>query len=147
MANTVSLGGLKVDEALVRLVRDEIAPGTGVEADKFWASLGQIVKDLAPKNRRLLEKRDALQQKIDARCLARRHRPINHEEDKAFLTEIGYLVPEGKDFRATTANVDFEITDLSGPQLVVPLDNARYDRKSTRLNSSHSRASRMPSSA
>lgn len=126
MANTVSAGGLKIDETLYRLVRDEIAPGTGVEADKFWAAFGQIVKDLAPKNRKLLEKRDALQQKIDAWCSARKNRPINKEEYRAFLTEIGYLVPEGKNFKVTTANVDREITEIAGAQLVVPLDNARY---------------------
>ncbi len=126
MANTVSIGGLKVEESLYRVIRDEIAPGTGVEADEFWAALGRIVKDLAPKNRRLLEKRDLLQRKIDAWCSTRKHRPINKEEYKAFLTEIGYLVPEGKDFQAMPANVDLEITELSGSQLVVPLDNARY---------------------
>ncbi|TAK04422.1 malate synthase G, partial [bacterium] len=126
MANTVSVGGLKIDETLYRLVRDEIAPGTGVKADKFWAAFGQIVKDLAPKNRKLLEKRDALQQKIDAWCSARKNRPIDKEEYREFLTEIGYLVPEGKNFKVTTANVDPEITEIAGAQLVVPLDNARY---------------------
>jgi malate synthase len=126
MANSIEIGGLNVNEELYRLVRDEIAPGTGVEPDAFWNALGTIVRDLGPKNRALLEKRDALQKQIDAWCLSRRGRPIDVDEYKAFLAEIGYLVPEGEDFQVSTANVDREIAELSGPQLVVPLDNARY---------------------
>ena len=126
MANTVEIGGLKVDEALYHLVRDEIAPGTGVEADAFWISFGELVKDLAPKNRQLLEKRDALQKQIDEWYLARKGQPINKEEYKAFLMEIGYLLPEGADYEVSTANVDPEIAYIAGPQLVVPMDNARY---------------------
>ncbi|MFQ5681902.1 MAG: malate synthase G [Candidatus Binatia bacterium] len=126
MANRVAVGGLRVDKTLYDLVRNEIGPGTGVEPDAFWASLGGIVRDLAPKNRKLLEKRDALQREIDAWCLARKGQLINREEYKKFLLEIGYLVPEGEDFQVSTANVDPEIAKVSGPQLVVPLDNARY---------------------
>lgn len=126
MANTVSAGGLKVDEILYRVVRDEITPGTGVNADRFWKALGEIVRDLGPKNRALLEKRDKLQKQIDQHHLARKGQPFRREEYKAFLKEIGYLVPEGKNFKVTTANVDPEITEIAGAQLVVPLDNARY---------------------
>ena len=126
MANTVLVGGLKVDEALYRLVRDEIAPGTGVNADRFWQTLGAIVRDLGPKNSALLEKRDLLQRRIDRWNAARQGRPFNREAYKSFLKEIGYLVPEGKNFQAATANVDREITEIAGAQLVVPLDNARY---------------------
>ncbi len=126
MANRVEVGGLKVHEALYRLVQNEIAPGTGVEADAFWASLGKIVKDLGPKNRKLLEKRNSLQNQIDAWYLARKGQPIDRDEYKAFLTEVGYLVAEGKDFQVSTADVDDEIARISGPQLVVPLDNPRY---------------------
>ncbi len=126
MANTVAAGGLKIDDGLYRLVRDEIAPGTGVDADRFWRSLGEIVRDLGPKNRALLEKRDHLQRQIDEWHRARKGRPFELEEYKSFLKEIGYLVPEGKDFQVTTANVDSEITEIAGVQLVVPLDNARY---------------------
>src|SRR5437867_1566803 len=120
------MGGLKIDERLYRLVRDEIAPGTGVDADGFWRSFGEIVKDLGPKNRAMLEKRDKLQRQIDQYHLARKGQPLKKDEYKAFLKEIGYLVPEGKDFQVTTANVDPEITEIAGSQLVVPLDNARY---------------------
>ena len=126
MANPVGVGGLQVDERLYRLVKDEIAPDTGVDADAFWMSLGRIVEDLGPGNRELLEKRDALQQKIDAWHLARKGQPIDREAYRTFLAEIGYLVPEGDHFQAVTANVDPEIADVSGPQLVVPVDNARY---------------------
>ena len=101
-------------------------PGTGVNADRFWKSFGEIVRDLAPKNRALLEKRDKLQKQIDQYHLARKGQPFNREEYKTFLKEIGYLVPEGKRFKVTTAKVDPEITKIAGAQLVVPLDNARY---------------------
>jgi len=126
MANFVEMGGLKISEELYHLVRNEIAPGTGVNADRFWKSFGEIVRDLAPKNRALLEKRDKLQRQIDQYHLARKGQPFNREEYKTFLKEIGYLVPEGKSFKVTTANVDPEITEIAGAQLVVPLDNARY---------------------
>ena len=126
MADFVEIGGLKVNQELYQLVRDEIAPGTGVNADRFWKSFGEIVRDLAPKNRALLEKRDKLQKQIDQYHLARKGQPFNREEYKTFLKEIGYLIPEGKRFKVTTANVDPEITEIAGAQLVVPLDNARY---------------------
>ena len=126
MGDFVEIGGLKVNEELYHLVRDEIAPGTGMNADRFWKSFGEIVRDLAPKNRALLEKRDKLQKQIDQYHLARKGQPFNREEYKTFLKEIGYLVPEGKSFKVTTANVDPEITEIAGAQLVVPLDNARY---------------------
>ena len=116
MANTVKVGGLRIDETLYHLVRDEIAPRTGVDADAFWTSLGEIVKDLAPKNRELLERRNALQKKIDAWHLARKGKPIHQDEYRTFLAEIGYLDPEGESFQVATANVDDEIAKVSGPQ-------------------------------
>jgi malate synthase len=126
MANRVEAGGLKIDEQLYRLVRDEIAPGTGVNADRFWKSFAAVVRDLGPKNRALLEKRDRVQGEIDRYHSTRKGRPFDREKYKTFLREIGYLVPEGKNFKVTTANVDPEITEIAGAQLVVPLDNARY---------------------
>ena len=80
----------------------------------------------APKNRALLDRRDGLQKEIDGWCVAHRGKPFDVNESKAFLTAIGYLTPEGEKFSASTANVDPEIASISGPQLVVPLDNARY---------------------
>lgn len=126
MADRIEIGQLKIDEGLYHLVRDEIAPGTGVDTDAFWTSLGQIVADLAPKNQALLDKRDALQQRIDEWYLSTKDEPVEPNEYQDFLAEIGYLLPEGADFQATTADVDPEIAEVSGPQLVVPLDNARY---------------------
>ena len=126
MGNRIAIGNLKVDKGLYALVRDEIAPGTGIEADAFWKAFSDIVTAMAPENRALLDKRDAIQQQIDAWHLARKGEPMDSEAYAAFLSEIGYLIPEGEEFRVTTENVDAEIATISGPQLVVPTDNARY---------------------
>ena len=126
MEEAVEIGGLKVDSCLYTLVQDEIAPGTGVNADKFWSELGRIVRDLGKRNGILLKKRDELQKQIDEWHLARRGQPIEMNEYKEFLSGIDYLLPEGEDFRVTTKNVDQEISNIAGPQLVVPVDNARY---------------------
>ncbi len=126
MSNYVETSGLRIDQRLLDLVRDEIAPGTGVEPQSFWASLGRIVADLGPKNRALLDRRDDLQKRIDGWCRSKRGKPFDVSEYQAFLTDIGYLASENDDVKATTANVDREIAEISGPQLVVPLDNARY---------------------
>ena len=104
----------------------EALPGTGVTADQFWSGLAAILKDLAPKNAALLKKRDELQAKIDAWHIAKRPTGYAMAEYKSFLTEIGYLVPEGPDFKVPTENVDPEIANIAGPQLVVPVMNARY---------------------
>jgi malate synthase len=126
MASYIEVSGLRIDEQLYNLVRDEIAPGTGIDADLFWTALASIVADLAPKNRSLLDKRDALQSQIDIWCRSHRGKAFELSEYKKFLTDLGYLTPEGDDFIASTENVDREIAEISGPQLVVPLDNARY---------------------
>ena len=126
MAKTIEMSGLRIDEKLYDLVRDEIAPGTGVDADEFWQSLAAMVRDLGPRNRALLEKRDELQNQIDRYHLARKGEPFKQEEYTAFLKQIGYLMEEGGHFQVTTADVDPEITVIPGSQLVVPLDNARY---------------------
>ena len=126
MGNRIEIGNLKIDEDLYALVRDEIAPGTGVAADAFWKAFGDIVAAFAPENRTLLEKRDTLQGQIDAWHLARKDEPLDGEAYAAFLTDIGYLLPEGRDFTVITEDVDTEISLISGPQLVVPTDNARY---------------------
>ena len=124
--NRVAVGGLLVDAELVELVRDEMAPGTGVDPEAFWVSLGEIVRDLGPKNRALLDHRNALQQQIDAWHRDRQGQPFDGEQVRDFLLEIGYLVDENGDFRIATGNVDPEIATIAGPQLVVPVDNARY---------------------
>ncbi len=126
MGNRIAIGNLRIDEDLYALVRDEIAPGTGIEADAFWKAFDDIVAAFAPENRSLLEKRDSLQQQIDAWHLARKDEPLDGEAYAAFLTDIGYLLPEGRDFTVITEDVDVEIAFIAGPQLVVPVDNARY---------------------
>ena len=126
MEERVSIGGLEVSKSLHDLVRDEAAPGTGIDPERFWTSLAAIVTDLGPENRRLLERRDALQEEIDEWHRQRRGRDIDPAEMREFLNRIGYLAPEGPDFEVTTGNVDPEIASVAGPQLVVPLSSARY---------------------
>ena len=117
--------GLSVAAELFHLVNDEIVPGTGIDPDVFWAGFSQIVHDLAPKNRELLEKRRQIQKQLNT---WHRQRPgaVDLPAYKRFLAEIGYLLPEGEDFEIGTANVDPEIATIAGPQLVVPVSNARY---------------------
>ena len=126
MEERVSIGGLEVSKSLHDLVRDEAAPGTGIDPERFWTSLAAIVADLGPENRTLLEQRDALQGEIDEWHREHRGREIDPAEMQEFLKRIGYLVPEGPDFEVTTGNVDPEIALVAGPQLVVPLSSARY---------------------
>ena len=126
MTERIQKGGLQIAKSLYDLVVDKIAPGTGVDPDAFWASFEAILTDLAPKNKALLAKRDDLQAKIDAWHTERTGQSHDAAAYKAFLTEIGYLLPEGDDFKITTENVDTEIATQAGPQLVVPVKNARF---------------------
>jgi malate synthase len=126
MADRRTLHGLQVDTRLASFVEDRALPGTGIAPDAFWAGLSSLVHDLGPKNRALLTRRDDLQAKIGAWHIAHRARPHDHEAYKAFLQEVGYLLPEGEDFQIDTADVDPEIALMPGPQLVVPITNARY---------------------
>ncbi|MBC7135626.1 MAG: malate synthase G [Oceanibaculum nanhaiense] len=126
MIERVEVSGLKIARVLYDFVNDEVIPATGRKAADVWAGLDAIVHDLAPKNRALLAKRDEMQAKIDGWHRARKGKPFNLAEYKSFLQEIGYLLPEGPDFAVSTANVDPEIAAIAGPQLVVPVMNARY---------------------
>ena len=117
---------LTLDDTLKTFVEAELLPGTGVAADTFWAGLEQILAEFTPRNATLLARRDALQAQIDAWWKDHRGKPFDVAEQKAFLTQIGYLVPEPAAFEIVTANVDPEIASLAGPQLVVPVSNARY---------------------
>jgi malate synthase len=126
MNERVELGKLSIAKPLYEFVATEIAPGTGVKPDQFWNSLEAIVRDLEPKNRALLDKRDFLQARIDEWHRQRKGQAIDLSEYRAFLNEIGYLLPEGEDFQVHVRNVDPEIATIAGPQLVVPVDNARY---------------------
>ena len=126
MTDRIKHGTLEIAPVLHDLVVNRIIPGTGVDAGKFWSELEKIATDLMPKNKALLAKRDQIQAQMDAWYQARQGKPLDMAEYKAFLTKIGYLLPEGEVFSVTTANVDQEIASIAGPQLVVPVMNARY---------------------
>ena len=126
MTDRIQRGGLHVAPVLCALLEEEIAPGTGIAPDQFWQSLAAIVDELAPRNRSLLATRDELQAKIDAWHRTNPGPGYDRVAYKAFLKEIGYLLPEGDDFAIGTENVDPEVATLAGPQLVVPVMNARY---------------------
>jgi malate synthase len=125
MTECVGIEGLQIARTLHDFVVDEAIPGTGVDPAHFWSEFSAIVHDLAPKNRKLLIRRDELQAKIDA--WHKEHgAPFDLTAYRRFLVEIGYLLPEGPDFSVTTENVDPEIAVVAGPQLVVPVMNGRY---------------------
>ncbi len=126
MSDRIEISGLKVAKVLREFIESEALPGTGVKPEVFWAGLAGLVRDLAPKNKALLAKRDDLQAKLDHWHQARKGKPLDFTAYKAYLSEIGYLVPAGPDFAVETKNVDPEIAAMAGPQLVVPVTNARY---------------------
>ncbi|MBY8930870.1 malate synthase G [Pseudomonas sp. Wu6] len=134
MTEHVQVGGLQVAKVLFDFVNNEAIPGTGITADQFWAGADKVIHDLAPKNKALLAKRDDFQARIDTwhqTHAGQAHDPVAY---KAFLQDIGYLLPEAADFQASTQNVDDEIACMAGPQLVVPVMNARFA-----LNASNAR--------
>ncbi|MCS4313830.1 MULTISPECIES: malate synthase G [unclassified Pseudomonas] len=134
MTEHVQVGGLQVAKVLFDFVNNEAIPGTGITADQFWAGADKVIHDLAPKNKALLAKRDDFQARIDTwhqTHASQAHDPVAY---KAFLQDIGYLLPEAADFQASTQNVDDEIARMAGPQLVVPVMNARFA-----LNASNAR--------
>ncbi|MEM7301728.1 MAG: malate synthase G [Pseudomonadota bacterium] len=124
--NRIQAGTLSVDPILHTFVNTEVLPGTGIEADTFWSAFSAIVDDLSDKNRSLIEKREDLQAKLDTWHSERKDTEFDPASYKAYLKEIGYLVPEGEPFSVETENVDEEIAEIAGPQLVVPVMNARY---------------------
>ena len=126
MTARTQINGLHVDSALATFITTEALPGTGVDPAAFWSGFAALLADLTPKNRALLAKRNDLQARIDAWHRDHRKQVHDHEAYKAFLAEIGYLLPEGPDFQIDTTNVDPEIATVPGPQLVVPVTNARY---------------------
>ncbi|MCS0494104.1 malate synthase G [Ancylobacter sp. MQZ15Z-1] len=120
------VAGLKVDSALVNFINDEAMPGTGVDAAVFWERFAGLVGTFAPRNKELLARRDELQAQIDAWNRAHRNKPIDPAAYEVFLAEIGYLLPEPEPFEVATDKVDDELARIPGPQLVVPVTNARY---------------------
>lgn len=126
MTNRVTVGNLRVAQVLHDFITNEALPGTGVDPDSFWSGVDKVVADLTPKNQDLLTRRDDLQAQIDKWHRAHVLEPVDPEAYKQFLTDIGYLLPEPADFTVTTSGVDDEITSTAGPQLVVPILNARF---------------------
>ncbi|MCF7542396.1 malate synthase G [Pseudomonas petrae] len=134
MTEHVQVGGLRVANVLLDFVNNEAIPGTGLDAAAFWAGADTLIHELAPKNKALLAKRDEFQARIDAWHQSNAGNAHDAAAYKAFLLEIGYLLPEAADFQITTQNVDEEIARMAGPQLVVPVMNARFA-----LNASNAR--------
>ncbi|MCY7294492.1 malate synthase G [Alteromonas sp. a30] len=123
--STISIGQLTIDARLFQFINEEALPGTQVEQTQFWADFEQLLVDLVPVNQALLAKREQLQQEIDRYAKAHLGRP-NPDEYKTLLQNIGYLEPKPAPFKIGTQHVDAEIAQLAGPQLVVPISNARY---------------------
>ena len=124
--NYITIGSLSVAEELSSFLSTEVLPGLEISEDHFWSSLEKIIHEFSPRNKELLDIRELMQGQIDAWHLANPGEEKNLDVYKDFLKEIGYLLPEGKDFKITTENVDPEISTIAGPQLVVPVMNARF---------------------
>jgi malate synthase len=126
MTDRVTVGNLRVAQVLHDFINNEALPGTDIDPDSFWAGVDKVVTDLGPQNQDLLARRDDLQAQIDKYHRQHVIEPLDPEGYKQFLTDIGYLLPEPDDFTISTAGVDDEITTTAGPQLVVPILNARF---------------------
>ena len=126
MTARTEISGLNIATDLVRFIEDEALSGLDLSPQAVWSGFADLVNTLGPKNRAMLEQRENIQAQIDAWHVARKGQPHDAAAYKAFLREIGYIVPEGADFEIETQNVDPEIAHLPGPQLVVPITNARY---------------------
>ncbi|MEM6906966.1 MAG: malate synthase G, partial [Pseudomonadota bacterium] len=126
MAERIEIAGLKVARELYDFLETDALPGTGIASSDFWRGFGRIAAEFAPKNRALVAKREELQRQIDEWHVSRRGKPHSPTAYRMMLEEIGYLVPEGPDFTVQTPKVDREFAEIAGPQLVVPIMNARY---------------------
>tara|TARA_Y100000768_G_scaffold355150_1_gene308611 strand:- start:372 stop:2516 length:2145 start_codon:yes stop_codon:yes gene_type:complete len=124
--NITEKNGLKINTKLLNFVNNEIIPGTNIESDEFWAKFAEIVHELAPINKKLIQKREDIQKKIDEWHKKNKGKELNKKEYLDFLKSISYIFEEKDKFNIETANVDDEIATIAGPQLVVPVDNARY---------------------
>ena len=124
--NYVSVNNLKISKDLLSFINNELLKGIDISPDVFWLKFDEIIHELTPKNKKLIEKRNDLQKKIDDWHIQNKGTKIQLSEYKKFLKDIGYLKDEGPDFKIETTNVDEEITKIAGPQLVVPIMNARY---------------------
>lgn len=126
MSNTIEIKGLQVNQNLFNFIEHKALPNTGISSEHFWQRFAKIIEDLSPENTQLLAKRETLQTQIDAWHQANYGDKFNFAHYKQFLTDIGYLVPVVDDFTISTENVDAELATMAGPQLVVPIMNARF---------------------
>ena len=117
---------LKVDKTLFDFINNEVLPGTNINQDNFWKKFSKVVHEISPINKKLIEKREDIQKQIDEWHLANPKDKFDKNKYTEFLKSISYLIDEGSEFKITTSNVDDEIAKIAGPQLVVPVDNARY---------------------
>ena len=124
--NKIVKNNLKISKALFDFINNEAIPGTNIDQEDFWSNFEKVVHDLAPLNKMLIEKREIIQRKIDEWHKSRNKKDLDHEEYMGFLKSINYIVEEKEDFTIGTSDVDKEISSIAGPQLVVPVDNARY---------------------
>ena len=122
----VTINNLKIEENLIKFINDEAIPGTGLDSDHFWKEFSNVVHELAPKNKNLIKKREEIQKKIDDWHLSNKDSALDKNKYTEFLKSINYIVEEKDNFKINTSNVDEEISSIAGPQLVVPVDNARY---------------------
>ena len=122
----VTINDLKIDENLIKFINDEAIPGTGLDSDHFWKEFSNVVHELTPKNKNLIKKREEIQKKIDDWHLSNKGSALDKNKYTEFLKSINYIVEEKDNFKINTSNVDEEISSIAGPQLVVPVDNARY---------------------
>ena len=125
-ANYQNVNSLKVSKVLLSFINNELLKDTDITKENFWTGFERAIYDLVPKNKELIEIRNSLQKQIDKWHIKNKGNEINIEEYKKFLKDIGYLKNEGPDFQIDTNDVDDEITQIAGPQLVVPIMNARY---------------------
>lgn len=126
MPDTIQRSGLAIAASLATFIETRALPGTGVAPDKFWSALADVFAKFAPENRALLAERDRIQASIDAWCIAQRGKPIDTKAYQGFLRELGYLRDEPAPFKVSSENVDAEVATMAGPQLVVPVLNARF---------------------
>ena len=126
MVERIEVSGLQVARELHAFIENEALPGSGVDGAAFWAGLSSLTTQFSDRNRTLLEARETIQKQIDEWHLSNKNAPHDYSAYKAFLMSIGYLKPEGPAFQIETTNIDPEIAEVAGPQLVVPITNARY---------------------
>ena len=121
-----NVNDLKVSLTLFDFINEEVLPGTKINQNDFWKNFSRVVHELSPINKKLINKREKIQKQIDEWHLTNSKEKYNKDAYTQFLKSISYIVKEGEDFKITTSNVDDEIAKIAGPQLVVPVDNARY---------------------